>query len=988
MCVVYTHRTHTYIQTCVFFVYPVPHTQVQVQDKGMRTVRITPRSSLSQLVAGGGGAAEVYNHVHRLGHIAELCNSVKVADIVMQCRGRPAIRLILDAIKYAVCTGLCLPDESCRLNQLITLVSRALYMMSDKDTCLNFDALTGSDDRDIRAIVSRAARRRGGIGSACVDGDSFFTTVVATKRKETDTNAATSRHKKQKMARDCLMTSSRPSLASMTSSEQMGLSRMVEGVGIQITSANVRRGECGKSKSEKDEYRFKMSMTETWTALALADVRSHDREDVVATGGGGGGFGVISSSEVVLDDDPDQDPFRVCAEWVRQQKGSFFVGNVDLADAVQSVSPLWLEDILLGEPGVVVLPGGVRVTLDPCCNAECRGEVDAFSVKMVEGFRPCGWVSEQEFLSLASGDNHDTRPPPRPCILCTRYRFSMIQILQMFPRMGTHSHVGTFEYHNISVEDEIAWRDEQGSTGLQSHPPSPPVCSLPSCRRDLLSDCTHRRRGYHKSSLMWLSGVDTLCHGMTAYSPLSLVIRTTVTDGGGKRRMYDQQQLKSHQSATPIDAEKSAFAVEAPVQVHTRCSDICVGFTCVYGGVQCIAREFVSSMLVAGGKGLTSTPLRIIAKCIPQKMRERKLIALCSRVKPGDPAWFMIQRIGRRVFSIAGDDEDGGEEERKMHGERWIGITDTILAKPVIVIFLVRTWLLHMFTVHPAIGDLARTYIDIPAITSEVERCVELIRNISPASPERCVQAIADAYDTSYGVVGAPRAPVTALASMFRKTTLTSDQERVVEIYLQECDTYQDVVRLLLDSEFMRIMGIGAKGSDAMLLLVGKYTHPSLKCSVSHARVLLSHIRRTWPHTAAVFEAVCVQWRTPAKIHVVALSDGAKELLDPLRRCRGSMYSCDLLVCPRCARVYTCVNHLVGSDFKPAPACIVDTTRHPAVMMCRSCDYTELSRFDLTVCTMMAAGWSYQLCTCCHVRFVSRPIDRATCYTCGATGIQ
>jgi hypothetical protein len=292
-----------------------------------------------------------------------------------------------------------------------------------------------------------------------------------------------------------------------------------------------------------------------------------------------------------------------------------------------------------------------------------------------------------------------------------------------------------------------------------------------------------------------------------------------------------------------------------------------------------------------------------------------------------------------------------------------------------VLVMVMRVWMVHMMDVHPTIAEVLAGSIDVAALRAGKALLMSTLRDIQASGWDHNVcmlQQINRRVDPTVGIAQISRASLTLLGSIHRRTKLSSSQLNYVAMRVQKCQREVDVLALLLSRCFQKRLGIGTDGARALLVIVARYTHRFLLCSVSHARALCCHARRQWPHTMAVFDTLCSFWRSKVGVSLLALSPRTHSLFQsrPGTVATRQLLS-TLLVCVQCEAVYTCVQHMIGGTFKPQAASMLDFSQTPPVSMCRHCLGVTLTGVDLSQCSVVTStGYVYQMCTRCDVRFV------------------
>jgi hypothetical protein len=491
----------------------------------------------------------------------------------------------------------------------------------------------------------------------------------------------------------------------------------------------------------------------------------------------------------------------------------------------------------------------------------------------------------------------------------------------------------------------------------------------------------------------------------------------------------DLDEKKDKNPATKKKKKKKHSTTKANAPGNHR---ICMSTYCSFAGVECMATEFVLAVTGTTDNNMSMTQ-KILYKCIPQKMRDRKLLELC-RAATGDAlVCTLIGRLSKETIGgfvqvpdtqqqqwIASKPISGphmGEQQNKVEVIRGVEpeVRQVQQDKPQqggkkhkqppvpgtwnwntllqylsdskqtdILVFVMRTWMVHMLDMHPTLHEVLMRYIDIPALRLGVYSlyvAMNVVYRRTPQGGGCTLQQLAEALRPGLGVTQIPRASITLLGSIHRRAKLTPDQLNFVACAIQTCQRESDVLGLLLCKQFQRCLGIGTDGARALLVIVTRYTHRSILCSVSHTKALLCHARRAWPHTMAVFDTVCTFWRSNLGVKLLSISLHARSIYQERVATNNTKHLlCCLDICTQCEAVYTCVQHHIGGDFKPQPAAMLDFSQIPPVAMCRHCIGVSLTTIDLTRCAVVTSkGFVYQLCTACEVRFVDTSIWFEAC---------
>lgn len=832
-------------------------------------------------------------------HYPELADPTRLSTILTTCSLHKVAALVLDAVRVIIASGLCMPV-----------------------------------DVPILARIYRIASSRVNRGPAFDIGP--ITTGLDSSVRQTQQNKKTEHRKSgRKRPRGLmdLIKGVEQSDASMLvmQGKRFNGSRVAT-VGTALSSV-VKIVPASRTRAEMNEEIFR---------VAVASVKN-----VVPSASGG--FGIVA--DVLIEDEKQQavsvspefatDSLNVSLSWAEKRRSQFFlVPEYPGVPGWHTMAPAWLDDILLGEPGKVYDSRfEVYVSLRACVNGDqCRGKVDVFSLGMVDGFVPCGWVSEEEYTRIARfGEGVLDGVPHRQCVLCYRYDYSMIHALVSFPDMKWCGRLPP----NKSFPFSNPWTE----------------CGDP------VDDC--RRRCYPGSAMARLQpsawALAGVCPGIVAYLPFQLQVQKR-SIMGATRLVYSQNEMWAPLLDSDDDLEEKQQSPAASPQSY----GVCTSRKCVFAGVQCVSSSFLEFMLKGKRRPNLSAVMRVLSKCVPQRAKERKLKDLLQSTKPGSQTWELMDRLASEVFP--------------EHGP-WVGVIGLAPISRVVrfVVFLVRCWFLEMFQVHPAVAAVARSFLNVAGMQRDRDGVVAAITDDdSVSSCGDLIEAVYEHFDLSAAVVSTPRMSFLAFVAkpQQRKTTLSVAVQCAVEAVIAHASSDQEVIDALLDHNFHAATGISREGAKALAVLVTGYTHKDLMCAPSNAKAVASHMKTKWPHSYNVMEYAAYVWCRPVRHAVVGLSAETRSLCLDVCGVEGVERQRHILhMCVVCSTVYSCVKYKAGGGFKPVSACCVDASRVPAVLMCRTCVVTDLREIDLSLCSVLTfEGWVYQFCLGCMSKFASRAL--------------
>jgi hypothetical protein len=956
------------------------------------------------------------------GHRCELTDAVRLCSILVRCRGQAMCSLIVTHLGKVVRYGLCRVDVVTNLHRIYQTALAALHTMKEynigqRDYLPFTGSLSAITDKEVRRISVSASENNN--NSSDNSKKRSIPTVVEPWQFPVITPACS-----QLVVLDNLRPGNGLSVVeSVDAINYKEVDEILNSVSLRIQKRNPvstaetgangqhtigrKRGRAQKSVVDAELY----NTVSRSTQAVLATPMSPDNMGMFGVLAASDGFGVTAIRETRCCDDELANPYRFDRKWGVSMRAIHHVTTYP-AEGRPVMSPAWMDDVLLQQTGRVYCTIYNRyVVLPPCSEEGCRGEIDAFSIGLKAGFRPASWMTSSEYQALVCDD---VSPPSRKCILCLRYQYSMMTILQWFPRMqwcgATHWSID-FPCFNVDQDNRTPTNTKKRQVIYPSHTMTPST----------------------------VVGEGHICPRLVKYSTLTLVPRERMCPDGTKHMFFDQSLISRKRGQSRAVATTSInnsintntntnnnkkrklkpdFTAENKKEndedqeniipneagVHesyyhdTGLPHLCISTLCSYGGVACMATEFALAVTGIVDNGITMTQ-KILYKCVPQKMRERKLLELCRAAANDDLVCRLIGRLCQKVLGhVLPLQEDNSMQKCKVGGGGGGGGGSSILLpvsppksteisatwtwntilswfsssrQTTVLVAVMRTWMVHMLDMHPVLSETLQRCIDIPALRANARRLQETLQSM--IGTDNCTLGYLSTHiDSERGITPVPRSSITLLGSIHRRAKLTSDQLNYVARCVQKCQRECDVLGLLMSGKFHERMGIGTSGAEALLIVIARYTHRSILCSVSHVKALLCHARRTWPHTMAVFDSVCTFWRSNVGVKLLALSP---ETMSVLRQHKGpgngkSLLS-TLLMCQQCESVYTCVQHYIGGKFKPRPAAMLDFSQIPPVALCRRCIGVALVSIDLTRCAVATSnGFVYQMCTVCQVRFV------------------
>jgi hypothetical protein len=1017
-------------------------------------------------------ALRTVDHMLRIGgHTCELTNAVRLCSILIRCRGQEMCKLVVSYLGKVVRYGLCDVESASNLNRIYHTARAALERLEldsagsdDMATRpLLFDSCCPSIlDEELRKVSTRIPKITTTVNNTTVLQPWRFpvipdreSQVVVVSKLTPDSGLVVGQPPE---AAKCAHVRNGEEMHPTSMAVDYGeVNRILNSVTLRVptngTAVSGQRAKPLKSTTDKELY----GTVARSTRAVLATPMAVDDMGLFGLLVAQNGFGVTAVSETQCWDDNLANPYRVDDAWTTRTRDRVYVSTYP-ATSKPTLSPVWMDQVLLQQCGrVYSQEHACYVELPPCMEPQCRGELDKFSLKRVDGFRPSSWMTEREYRDLAYDG---VVPPVRKCVLCLRYQYSMMTVLQWFPRMqwcgATHWSIN-FPCFNVA-QDNRPGVPSTSTVVYPAHAMTPstvigdghvcprlvkysPLTLVPTRRicpdqsvhmyfdQSLIWDREHSvcgpRHAQHTFASVPAAPVEVQEHSTTVMDrliPQGLTERrvntptkkrrpvSVSTDTPKKKKKKNKKRHKRTQkSADKENSAKSAVhsvtktykteegqdEVEKAVAEEEASYDpdahgiphICMSTLCSYGGVVCMAAEFATSVTGSTDINMSMTH-KILFKCVPQKMRDRKLLELCRAATGDDFAMRLIGRICQEVLV------DYVEMPTTAGGWTW----DTLLRyfsqekNTGLLVVVMRTWMVHMLDVHPVLVEPLSRCIDIPALRNCVKHlqdtlqamtcshpatCQESLSTTHLCTPSRCtLTQIMEQVDVHIGVTQIPRTSITLLGSVHRRAKLTTDQMNFVSEAVRSCQRECDVLALLLSRPFQIALGVGSQGARALLVIVARYTHRSILCSVSHAKALLCHARRTWPHTMAVFDTVCTFWRSNVGVKLLAITPETMQALHSEADQQQSLaLTNSLLVCVQCEAVYTCVQHYIGGHFKPQPAAMLDFSQIPPIAMCRQCVGVTLTTIDLTRCAVVTSkGLVYQMCTQCQVRFVDDTI--------------